>query len=87
MLLINLVSYTIFSIIIMVFVHFVYNFLKDNYTTKKVRFLGKFQNEKYQEILNELNVKEEPHNSEFISSLEKKEMQKSLLDYMQLSII
>lgn len=90
MLIFNLVSYIIFSIVIMVSIHYVYNFLKDNFTIKKIRYLGKFQNEKYQEILNELknqDTKDEPvNNNDFVSSYDKEEMQESLLSYMQQSI-
>ena len=82
----NLITYILFSIMIMVAIHFFYNFLKDNLTTKKVRYLGQFQNEKYQELLNELKNKEineeikenKEENNDFISSIDKAEMQKSL---------
>ena len=83
--------YIIFSIIIMVFVHYIYNYLKKHSTTKKNRYLGQFQNTKYQEILIELqNRKNEDiitdENNDFISSKEKEEMQQSLLNLIQISI-
>lgn len=80
----------------MISLHYTYNFLKEFSTTKKIRYLGQFQNSKYQDILSELrkrengeatNIKELVHeNSDFISSLEKEEMQQSLLNLINKSI-
>lgn len=42
-----------------IYSHFIYNYLRDTYTTKRVRYLGQFQNEKYSEIINELKKKQE----------------------------
>lgn len=50
----TLLLYVIFSVIIVVSFHFIYNFGIDNYTTKKIKYLGQFQNQKYQEIIDEL---------------------------------
>ena len=44
----------IISIIIIVLIHYLFNYLKDTYTTKKTKDLVKTQTEKYKTILDEM---------------------------------
>ena len=46
------------SIVIVVILHYLYNYLKATYTTKKHRDVGRFHNDKYQAILQELKQRE-----------------------------
>jgi hypothetical protein len=86
--------YIFSSIIAMISIHYLYDFIKGNYTKKKIRYLGQFQNTKYQEILNELKNREignkliniDENNHDFISSIEKDEMEQSLLNLIHISI-
>lgn len=50
----SLICYVIFSVVIVVCFHFLYKFGIDNFTTKKIKYLGQFHNQKYQEIIDEL---------------------------------
>jgi predicted ATP-binding protein involved in virulence len=56
--------------------------LIDYYTIKKVKYLGRFENQKYQEILHELKK----NNNDFLSNFDKNEMEKELLDYVKILI-
>ena len=42
----------------MVSLHYIYNYLQKYSITKKIRYVGQFQNSKYQEILEELRNRE-----------------------------
>jgi hypothetical protein len=66
----------LYSIIIILGLHFSYNYLIEYFTIKKVKYLGRFENQKYQEILLELKNK----NNDFLSNFDKSEMEKELLD-------
>jgi hypothetical protein len=46
------------SITFCVSIHFVIIRLNGIYTNKKIKYLGEFENEKYQEIINQLEKKE-----------------------------
>lgn len=95
---IDFALYILFSTILMLLLHYLYDYLKKHSTTKKVRYLGQFQNTKYQEILSELRNREKDEikvldnleiideGSDFISSTEKDEMQQSLFNLIQISI-
>jgi hypothetical protein len=87
MLLLNLFSYSIFSLIFIFCIHYIYDYLKSNHTRKKIVYLGQLQNEKYQEILNELKTNDEKknveiENDEIVSYSENQNMQQSLLNYV-----
>lgn len=90
----TLFLYVFSSIIIMISIHYMYDFIKNNYTKKKIRYLGQFQNTKYQEILHELKNREKENkiinihenNHDYISSIEKDEMEQSLLNLIHISI-
>lgn len=70
------ILYVLYSIIIILGLHFSYNYLIEYFTIKKVKYLGRFENQKYQEILLELKNK----NNDFLSNFDKSEMEKELLD-------
>ena len=86
----DIVLYMVLSIIAILSFHLIYNYLKDNYSTKKVKYLGRFQNEKYKEILNELRNKHEPEiieeDQDYIPDFEERKLEQSLLNYVQSSI-
>jgi len=61
----------IISIIIIVLIHYLFNYLKDTYTTKKTKDLVKTQTEKYKTILDEMmNKKNDVDENMFIFNSE-----------------
>ena len=61
----------IISIIIIVLIHYLFNYLKDTYTTKKTKDLVKIQTEKYKTILDEMmNKKNDVDENMFIFNSE-----------------
>ena len=71
------------SILMIISLHSFYYYLKDNYTIKKIKYLGQFQNEKYQEIINELKNQSPKLLSSYISMDEKETLKEYLFDYMK----
>jgi len=72
----------IISIIIIVLIHYLFNYLKDTYTTKKTKDLVKTQTEKYKIILDEMmNKKNEVDENMFIFN--KENMQNELDSYLE----
>jgi len=72
----------IISIIIIVLIHYLFNYLKDTYTTKKTKDLVKTQTEKYKIILDEMmNKKNEVDENMFIFN--KENMQNDLDSYLE----
>ena len=70
----------IISIIIIILIHYLFNYLKDTYTTKKTKDLVKTQTEKYKTILDEMmNKKNEVDENLFINS---ETMQNDLDSYL-----
>jgi CRISPR/Cas system CSM-associated protein Csm4 (group 5 of RAMP superfamily) len=63
---INFIYYIITSIVIVICSHFIYNYLRDTYTTKRIRYLGQSQNEKYLEIINELKKKCQENHENYV---------------------
>jgi hypothetical protein len=75
----------IISIIIIVLIHYLFNYLKDTYTTKKTKDLVKTQTEKYKIILDEMmNKKNEVDENMFIFN--KENMQNELDSYLEQEI-
>jgi hypothetical protein len=77
------ILYVLYSIIIILGLHFGYNYLIDNYTIKKIKYLGRFENQKYQEILQELKNKDEKNDKDFFSNFDKNEMENDLLNLIK----
>lgn len=80
--------YSIISLLSLRFLHLFYNYLKNNYTTKKVKCLGKFENEKYLEILNELKNKKQKNvkiknDEDYVSKEDKIRIEDSLFEYVK----
>lgn len=72
----------IISIIIILLIHYLFNYLKDTYTTKKTKDLVKTQTEKYKTILDEMmNKKNEVDENLFIFN--KENMQNDLDSYLE----
>ena len=72
----------IISIIIIVLIHYLFNYLKDTYTTKKTKDLVKTQTEKYKTILDEMmNKKNDSDENMFIFNSEN--MQNELDSYLE----
>ena len=76
------------SIALCVSVHFVIIRVNGIYTTKKIKYLGEFENEKYQEIINQLQKNEQcrvqkyDYNYESELSDEITDMKNSLIEVM-----
>ncbi len=71
----------IISITIIILIHYLFNYLKDTYSTKKTKDLVKTQTEKYKTILDEMmNNKNEMDENMFIFNSEN--MQSELDSYL-----
>ena len=70
----NLLLMVVFSLFIIVSVHYAWNYLKDNYTEKKTKDLVNIQTEKYKKIIEEL---QKPSN---IVSIEEPSSQRTFLN-------
>ena len=88
------ISYSILFIMLLRFLHLFYIYLKTNYTTKKLKCLGQFENERYLEILNELQNNKQNDimisdkdnyitNDNYITKEDKIEMEDSLYQYVK----
>jgi hypothetical protein len=72
----------IISIIIIILIHYLFNYLKDTYTTKKTKDLVKSQTDKYKTILDEMmNKKNDGDENMFIFNSEN--MQNELDSYLE----
>jgi hypothetical protein len=72
----------IISIIIIILIHYLFNYLKDTYTTKKTKDLVKTQTEKYKTILDEMiNKKNDVDENMF--SFNSENMQNELDSYLE----
>jgi hypothetical protein len=77
-----LVQNIIISIIIIILIHYLFNYLKDTYTTKKTKDLVKIQTDKYKTILDEMmNKKNDADENMFIFNSEN--MQNELDSYLE----
>lgn len=74
----------IFTIIISVLIIFVaqnlWNFIKDNYSTKKTKYLVNSQIAKYRQMLQ--NQGSQPAHIDFVSEEESRNMENELLNYV-----
>lgn len=79
----------VFSIIIIIIFHYLWNYIKDIYSTKKTKDLVGFQTEKYKSIVNEIinnQQSSQPQNlqtTEFLNQKEKQNMDDDLSSFMQ----
>lgn len=72
----------IISIITIILIHYLFNYLKDTYTTKKTKDLVKTQTDKYKIILDEMmNKKNEIDENMFVFNSEN--MQNELDSYLE----
>ena len=78
------------SMSLCVSVHYIIISLNSSFTVKKIRYLGVFENEKYQEIINELRKNEQDKQivePEITAEMEEMEdMKNSLIEIMRNSI-
>jgi uncharacterized membrane protein len=75
----------ILSIIIIILIHYLFNYLKDTYTTKKTKDLVKSQTDKYKTILDEIiNKKNNIDENMFINS---ENMQNELDSYLEQELL
>jgi hypothetical protein len=72
----------IISLIIIVLVHYLFNYFKDTYTTKKTKDLVKTQTEKYKMILDEI-IKTKNNNVENHVEFNDENMQYELDSYLE----
>ena len=71
----------IISIIIIILIHYLFNYLKDTYTTKKTKDLVKTQTEKYKTILDEMMNKKNDNDENLFNNSEN--MQNELDSYLE----
>jgi hypothetical protein len=72
----------IISIIIIILIHYLFNYLKDTYTTKKTKDLVKSQTDKYKIILDEMMNKKND-GDENMFSFNSENMQNELDSYLE----
>jgi len=72
----------IMSIIIIILIHYLFNYLKDTYTTKKTKDLVKTQTEKYKTILDEM-INKKNNEDENMFSFNSENMQNELDSYLE----
>lgn len=63
----------IFSIILITLFHYLWNYFKDNYSTKKTKNIVDYQTQKYKEIINNIQNNQKPPQT-YISQEEKQNM-------------
>lgn len=82
----------VFSIILIIIFHYVWNYIKDSYSTKRTKDLVGFQTEKYKSIVKEIienrpqttNYNNLPDNpSSFFNANEKQSLDDDLTAFMQ----
>jgi predicted negative regulator of RcsB-dependent stress response len=82
----SIIKTIIISFILILVLHYGYQYIKTNYSYKKTKDLVGTQAEKYKNILSEVleNKKKEfmPNPNDYLSLKEKQTMEKSLLDHM-----
>ena len=87
---INFTITTIISILIILFIHYFWNYLIDTYSTKKTKYLVNSQIEKYKKIVNDIqenkNNNEGSQNDSFISDEEVQNMNNNLTDFINSQI-
>ena len=83
---INFTITTIISILIILFIHYFWNYLIDTYSTKKTKYLVNSQIEKYKKIVNDIqenkNNNEGSQNDSFISDEEVQNMNNNLTEFI-----
>lgn len=91
----EVILYFLLSFLFLHFINSFYSYLKKNYTTKKIKCLGQYQNKKYLDILNELKQKRcfekkqfiqpeiEMETENYISKKDKNQMENSLYHYVK----
>lgn len=79
----------VFSIIVIIIFHYLWNYIKDTYSTKRTKDLVGFQTEKYKSIVKEIidNRQSSPQpsieTSDFLNQKEKQNMDDDLSTFMQ----
>ena len=76
----TIIKNILFSITIIVALHFLWNYLKDTYSKKKNKHLVNIQIEKYKKIVKEMQESAKP--SFFESEEEKQQMNRELLEFV-----
>jgi hypothetical protein len=71
------------SIFIIYSVHFLWNFLKDNFTTKKTKDLVSIQAEKYKKIVEEIQKTKGSPLTPFENEQERQEMENDLSHFLE----
>ena len=79
---INILFQIFISIIIIFSLHYLYNYFKNTYSTKKTKNIVDIQVQKYQDILNELQQNQSPNNV-FLTDEEKNKMNDELSKLIQ----
>lgn len=80
----NIIKTIIISLILILVLHYGYQYMKSNYSYKKTKDLVGIQTEKYKNILSEVleNKKNESTNNDYLSIEDKINMEKILTDHM-----
>ena len=77
----SIIIQIIFSIFVIFAIHYLYNFIKDTYSTKKTKDLVGFQVQKYQEIIQELQNSQTTNG--FIPKIDQDLMNSELLELVK----
>jgi hypothetical protein len=79
------IQHIIISIIIILFVHYIWNYLKDTFTTKKTKDLVNSQVQKYKKIMEEIQMDDNKITGSlpYISKMEKQTMEDELTKLLE----
>ena len=78
---INILKVIVFSILIIIFFHYMWNYIKNTYSTKKTKDLVGSQTQKYKNILNEL-LQQKQNTTTFLSEEDKQLLNEDLTDFL-----
>jgi len=76
----SILLHFVISVLIIVLLHLLWDFLKDNFTKKKTKDLVSYQRDKYKHIIDEIDAKDSTQ--PFLSIEEKEQMNHDLNDYI-----
>jgi hypothetical protein len=70
------------SILVIYIGHYLWNYIKDTYSTKKTKDLVNTQIEKYKKMMKEIQENNKISKEEFLNETEKNTMDKELVEFM-----
>jgi FtsZ-interacting cell division protein ZipA len=76
----NLITTIIISFIIIILIHYLWNYIKDKFSYKRTKNLVDYQTKKYKEIIN--NMASQKEETTYINETEKKVMMDDLINLL-----